>query len=127
MKNTKELVRLLSDGKVSRREFMERAAALGVTATVASSLATKAAQAAPKKGGTLRVGKAHGQTTDSLDPVSWENGFMLQMGYAVQDYLTEIDNTGQLDPDGAAGHPPDRHGAQHPPLGEPPQPIQSVH
>ena len=89
---------LLSKGRISRREFMGRAAALGVTAAVASSLASKAARAEPKKGGTYRVGKGHGQTTDSLDPVSWENGFMLQMNHAIQDYLTEIDNTGQLAP-----------------------------
>jgi peptide/nickel transport system substrate-binding protein len=53
---------------------------------------SKSVRAAPKKGGHYRVGKGHGQTTDSLDPNTWENGFMLQFGYAVQDYLTEIDD-----------------------------------
>jgi peptide/nickel transport system substrate-binding protein len=76
---------------------MQGALALGVGVAAATHMAAKA-QAAPNKGGHLRVGKAHGQTTDSLDPVSWENGFMLQMGYACQDFLTEIDNTGQLVP-----------------------------
>nr|NIS43657.1 hypothetical protein [Desulfuromonadales bacterium] len=97
MDHLKTLQRQLRDGKIGRRRFMQGALALGFSATAASSLADKVL-AAPNKGGHLRVGKAHGQTTDSLDPVSWENGFMLQMGYAVQDYLTEIDNTGQLVP-----------------------------
>ena len=97
MDHLKTLQRQLREGQIGRRRFMQGALALGVSATAASGLADKAL-AAPNKGGHLRVGKAHGQTTDSLDPVSWENGFMLQMGYAVQDELTEIDNTGQLVP-----------------------------
>ncbi|TMV75498.1 ABC transporter substrate-binding protein, partial [Thioclava sp. BHET1] len=45
------------------------AAALGVTASVAGGLLTKAAHAAgPKAGGTLKMGLGGGQTTDSLDP-----------------------------------------------------------
>jgi len=97
MDHLKTLQRRLRDGQIDRRRFMQGALALGVGVTAATRLATKA-QAAPNKGGHLRVGKAHGATTDSLDPVTWENGFMLQMGYACQDFLTEIDNTGQLVP-----------------------------
>ena len=82
----------LSSGKIDRRSFMQGALALGLSTTAASGLMSKVAKAAPNQGGHYRVGKGHGQTTDSLDPNTWENGFMLQFGYAVQDFLTEINN-----------------------------------
>ncbi|MDK3018161.1 ABC transporter substrate-binding protein [Pseudodonghicola flavimaris] len=56
-------------GMMSRREFMGRAAALGVTATAATGLMTSKARAeGPKQGGTIRVGLSGGGSTDSLDP-----------------------------------------------------------
>ncbi len=54
---------------MSRREFMGRAAALGISAAVASTIFANAAKAAtPNKGGTLKVGLQGGETTNSLDP-----------------------------------------------------------
>ena len=38
---------------------------------------TRAARAEPKKGGTFKAAVGHGQTTDSLDPATWSNGFTL--------------------------------------------------
>ena len=77
----KLIARLLEQGRknrISRREFMQTAVAVGATLTAASSLwSTEVAAQTPKKGGKLRIGKAHGQTSDSLDPGTWENGFML--------------------------------------------------
>ena len=56
-------------GRMSRRDFMGRAAALGLTAAAANSLMTKAARAAgPQKGGTIKVGIEGGGSSDSLDP-----------------------------------------------------------
>ncbi|MAC80566.1 MAG: peptide ABC transporter substrate-binding protein [Rhodobacteraceae bacterium] len=56
-------------GLMSRREFIGRAAALGVTAAVANTLLAHTVQAqGAKKGGTLRMGLQGGATTDSLDP-----------------------------------------------------------
>lgn len=56
-------------GRLSRREFLGRAAALGVTATVAHSLFADAAKAqVPEKGGTLKAGLQGGGASDSLDP-----------------------------------------------------------
>lgn len=50
------LAKMLELGKISRREFMGRAAALGVTTALASTMASKALKAAvPKKGGHLRT------------------------------------------------------------------------
>ncbi|MEP5091102.1 MAG: ABC transporter substrate-binding protein [Paracoccaceae bacterium] len=56
-------------GKMSRREFMSRAAALGVSAFVANSmLATAAKAAGPVKGGTLKLGASGGESTNTQDP-----------------------------------------------------------
>ena len=54
-----------------RREFMGRAAALGVSTALATTMLGRAGLAAePKKGGFARIGLAHGATTDSLDPAT---------------------------------------------------------
>jgi len=56
-------------GRMSRREFMGRAAALGVSAAVAGSMLAGAARAqTPVKGGTLRAGLQGGESTNTLDP-----------------------------------------------------------
>ncbi|MFU0506995.1 ABC transporter substrate-binding protein [Pseudaminobacter sp. NGMCC 1.201702] len=72
---TKELEflsRHVATGKLSRRDFLGRAAALGVTATFANSLLTSAARAqAPQKGGALKMGLVGGESTNSLDPATF--------------------------------------------------------
>ena len=54
---------------------MGRAVALGATVSMAATLASKAAKAAPMKGGRFRVGYGHGSTADSLDPATFTNDF----------------------------------------------------
>ncbi|TIM43578.1 MAG: twin-arginine translocation signal domain-containing protein, partial [Mesorhizobium sp.] len=59
-------------GRLSRREFLGRATALGVSAAFANSLLAGAANAqAPRKGGFLKAGVDGGAATDSLDPASF--------------------------------------------------------
>ncbi|RWK73196.1 MAG: ABC transporter substrate-binding protein [Mesorhizobium sp.] len=59
----------IAAGRLSRREFLGHATALGVTATFANSLVAGAAKAqVPHRGGILKAGLAGGQSTDSLDP-----------------------------------------------------------
>jgi len=65
------------------------------------SIAPGMARAAPKKGGTLRMGIGHGSTTDSLDPATFENLYMQVVGAACYNKLTEIGNTGELLPEAA--------------------------
>lgn len=66
--------KLVAAGKMSRREFMGRASALGISVAMASSMIATAVQAAgPVKGGTIRVGIQGGSTTDSLDPATTTN------------------------------------------------------
>ncbi|MGD9912695.1 MAG: ABC transporter substrate-binding protein [Rhizobiaceae bacterium] len=63
------LSRRVATGKLSRRDFLGRAAALGVTATFANSLLSSAAKAeGPVKGGILKAGLQGGEATNSLDP-----------------------------------------------------------
>jgi peptide/nickel transport system substrate-binding protein len=91
----------LTKGRISRRTFMGRAAALGVGTALATSLCARAVSAAePKKGGHLRAGVGHGSTTDSLDPATFENAFMSNgVGYAINNHMAELGTSGQLEPE----------------------------
>ena len=60
--------KLAGQGKLSRRDFVQLALAAGLTVTAANAMFVRAVRAEPKKGGTLKIGLAHGATTDSLDP-----------------------------------------------------------
>ncbi len=91
------LKQMLHQGRLSRREFLAQAAAMGITAATATSLmGTTALAAMPKKGGNFRLGTAGGSTTDSLDPATWENTWIQIIGHGLHNYLTEITATGEL-------------------------------
>ncbi|TIS33943.1 ABC transporter substrate-binding protein [Mesorhizobium sp.] len=65
------LSRRVATGRLSRRDFLGRATALGVSAAFANSLLAGAAKAqAPQRGGILKLGLKGGGTTDSLDPAT---------------------------------------------------------
>ncbi|MDB4073294.1 ABC transporter substrate-binding protein [Ascidiaceihabitans sp.] len=69
-------------GTMTRREFMSKAAALGVTAAVASTMLADAAYAAgPVKGGTFRMGIQGGESTNSQDPATWSSDVPIAGGY----------------------------------------------
>lgn len=89
-KELRTLTRMLSSGRVSRREFLSQAGALGVSAVAASSMWGKAAKAAPAKGGHFRVGVIGGAISDSLDPTTFFDQYMFQIGYTIRNNLTEI-------------------------------------
>ena len=90
------LQRLLSAGKINRRDFLKAATALGISIVAAQSLLAGSAQAAPKKGGRLRVGLAEGATSDSLDPQTYTDTFMMSLGFGSHNTLTEINPAGEL-------------------------------
>lgn len=55
--------------RLSRRAFLNRTAAFGLTAALGTSVLPRGAQAEePKKGGILKIGLGGGETTDTLDP-----------------------------------------------------------
>ncbi len=73
------LSRYVARGKLRRRDFLGRAAALGVSAAFANSLLASAARAeGPVKGGILKAGLVGGESTNSLDPAL----FMTQVPFA---------------------------------------------
>ena len=80
---------------LNRRQLMQGAAA-GALLLGASHLP---ARAEPKHGGTMRMGKAHGQTSDSLDPGTWENGYTTSIGFGIYNRLTEVGTDGSLVPE----------------------------
>ncbi|MEO3415627.1 ABC transporter substrate-binding protein [Roseovarius sp. CAU 1744] len=86
---------ILTNGGLNRRRFLQTTAATAMAAT----LPLGGAMAAPKRGGHLRVGKAHGQTTDTLNPGTWENGFTIGMAFAIHGRLTEVKADGSLAPE----------------------------
>jgi len=93
------LASLVSSGRMKRREFMGRAAALGVSATVASSTFGRAAMAqAPNKGGHLKFGLTLGSSTDSLDPATYTSTVMQVVGHTFGNALTEVDENGDIIP-----------------------------
>ncbi|MEM7225006.1 MAG: ABC transporter substrate-binding protein [Pseudomonadota bacterium] len=98
-----EISRLKADlleGRVSRRSFLEGATALGLSATLASSIMSEARAAEPQKGGHLRAGMGHGSTTDSLDPATYENGFMSNgICYGSHNHIAELGVSGKLEPE----------------------------
>ncbi len=95
-----DLERLLKAGGISRREFLARAAALGAGAAAMTSLGCSAnAPTTPRQGGRLRIGSAHGSTTDSLDPATYDNAYCVVLGYAIRNCLTELNPEGKLVPE----------------------------
>ena len=87
------LARRHAQGRLSRRELMARALALGVAGPALSGLLAKAAGAAEagvaKSGGTLRLGLGGGSTTDSLDPRAWNDSVMIDVGFGIFNGLVE--------------------------------------
>ena len=67
MKAFDDLKRLLSEGRIERREFIKRSTALGVATAIPSIVLTEEARASePKRGGRFRMAVRGGATSDSL-------------------------------------------------------------
>ena len=87
-----------SAGQMSRREFLNRAAALGLVAAALTAAGGSAEAAVAKKGGVLRVGSAHGQTTDTLDPALLFTPGQWLLAYAIRNTLTQVGAGTGLEP-----------------------------
>jgi peptide/nickel transport system substrate-binding protein len=98
MKQLEYYSTLLTLGRITRREFMGRAAALGATTALATSLAGRAAKATgPKRGGRLRTALTGGSTADSLDPATILDAYMIGVSFGqLRNCLTEISPEGKL-------------------------------
>jgi len=90
-----------SNGQPNRRRILALGAAGGTTAILGQGLPwigqTQAApnDAAPKKGGTIRLGMAGGATSDSLNPVTYTDSVPIALGHGLFNALVECgpDNT----------------------------------
>ena len=91
-------IRQTKEGRISRREFLGRAAALGIGTALATTLLSEAGGAAtPKKGGSGKFGLPHGATTDTLDPASYPDmGTQVPFWGAMSNSLTEVDAKGNV-------------------------------
>ncbi len=84
-------------GKLDRRAFMGRAAALGVSGAVANSLlASSALAAGPVKGGTIKAGLAGGESTNSLDPATFASQVPTHFGRTWGETLVENTPEGKI-------------------------------
>ena len=62
------LEQFVSNHRVTRREFIQYAGAIGIAAATANVFWSKQAIAAPKRGGIIRAGLDGGATTDTFNP-----------------------------------------------------------
>ncbi len=93
------LLKRAAKGLISRREFVGRAGALGVSAAMAGTLLTTAAKAEePKKGGMLRAGMSGGESTNSLDPAIALSEVMFMVNLLWGDTLVDVNEKGEIVP-----------------------------
>ncbi|MEM7059177.1 MAG: ABC transporter substrate-binding protein [Pseudomonadota bacterium] len=99
-KPLKNLSKKLTRGQIDRRDFMMSAIAMGLTVSAATTIADKAQAATPKKGGRFRQGLTGGATSDSLDPASFLDSYMINVGMGqLRNCLTEIGPDNKLRPE----------------------------
>lgn len=92
------LSRRVAAGKLNRRDFLGRAAALGVSATFANSLLSTAGYAEePVKGGVLKAGLVGGESTNSLDPATFASQVPYSFGRSWGELLLELKADGGLE------------------------------
>ncbi|ESZ53697.1 ABC transporter substrate-binding protein [Mesorhizobium sp. L103C131B0] len=92
------LSRCVAAGRLSRREFLGRATALGVSAAFANSLLAGAARAqGPVRGGILKAGLHSGGSTDSLDPATYTSVVVKSFSYCWGEYLVALAPDGGLE------------------------------
>ncbi len=91
----------ITGGKpTTRREFMKKAVALGLSATAAGVLLrSRPASAQPKKGGILRLGLATGAIQDSLSPDLLNSATAYIISWSARNSLCEINSSGELIPE----------------------------
>lgn len=86
-------------GKMTRREFMGKAAALGVASTIATTMYSSAVKAAgPVKGGMMKAAMNGGASSDTLDPalVASEGTHSILRQWS--DCLVDVSPAGELVP-----------------------------
>ena len=96
MSDIDKLSRELRAGRVSRRRFMEGALALGLAVPAAEGFLRAAHAATPKRGGDFRQALTGGGSSDSLDPQTILDSYMINVNNQLRGHLTEIAPDGSL-------------------------------
>ena len=92
------LSRYVVSGRMDRRAFLGRAAALGASAAFANTLLSGAAMAqGAVKGGTLKAGLQGGEATNSLDPATFLSQVPFSFGKCWGEYLVRLNRDGSLE------------------------------
>lgn len=87
-------------GKLSRREFIGKMAALGVTGAAVTAMLTDAAKAAgPVSGGVIKLGMNGGASADTLDPALISAHAMLAVAHQWGNRLVGYSSTGEIVPE----------------------------
>lgn len=97
MRNIEELQRLLSDGRIGRREFIRRATALGLAAAIPAGLLAQEAKASePKRGGKLRQVLRGGSTSDTLFGGGGGDTHNVNTSWQILNNVTEVNADGEV-------------------------------
>ncbi len=92
------LSKLVAAGKLDRRTFMKRAAAMGAGVALSNGFLSKAALAEdPIKGGILKLGSSGGESTNSLDPATSASAVPFINGHQWGDLLVDIADDGTVE------------------------------
>ena len=87
------LKELFEQRKITRRQFIAQASALGFAAAISPALLPgKAMAATPEKGGHFVLGCSGGSTTDSMDPGTLTSVFNQHLNFQIRNCLVEIDH-----------------------------------
>jgi peptide/nickel transport system substrate-binding protein len=107
-----KLEAMLNQGKINRRDFLTKVAALGLTVALAPGLqGTSAFAATPKKGGRFRIGITGGSVGDSLNPAVIETFMLHNISWQLRNNLVEVGPDGDLVPELAESWEPSRDAA----------------
>jgi peptide/nickel transport system substrate-binding protein len=113
MSDLDRLTHLARAGRLSRRQFLDGAAALGIGAAAASSLVGRAGFAqTPQKGGDLVLGIDSAGATDSLDPATYTANYMQTVGYQWGNPLVELDENNAVIPELAESWEPNEQATE---------------
>lgn len=100
MNKLNEIKQLLDHGKITRREFIGLASALGLATAISPTFFRDSAHASvPKKGGRFRLGMASGNTTETLDPFTMTDDMIYLISWQLRNNLVEIDHKGEAIPE----------------------------
>ena len=88
-----DLKKMFEQRKITRRQFIAQASALGFAAAMSPAVLSGNAMAStPKKGGKFIIGLSGGSTTDSMDPGTLTSVFNQHLNFQIRNCLVEIDH-----------------------------------